>query len=334
MVKIDEEPGGGSASRDTQDSVGLVSLVPRDRTVWVIFLALCVVWGTTWIAIAVGVANVPALTFAGARFLISGSLLLIIGQLRKEPLGVALRQGPRLFGVGLIVIGITYAGLFWGMRHVPSSIAAVLNLALFPIFLLIIGVWRKEESFSRRKAVAVALGVCGISLMFRPTVGVVSLDYLLGAAAIVGGTLAYSYGSIANRPLLRVIGPITLSGCQNVTGGLALLVVGLAFEPIDQAIEGFAKLEVQVAFAFLVLFGSAFAFTAYMRVLRDWGPMRAGAYAYVSPVIALAIGVLIVGEALSLLDGIAVAVLLVASVIATVPFRGSKSRSGSDRGSR
>src|SRR5882724_4583242 len=108
----------------------------KRSTAYSLFLVMCVVWGLTWIAIKVGVASIPPLLFAGTRFVTAGAILLV-----------------------------------WGMRHVASGLAAVLNLAFMPIALFTIGLAYGEERFTARQLVAVALGVVGLVALFRPASG-------------------------------------------------------------------------------------------------------------------------------------------------------------------
>src|SRR5258708_16026280 len=193
-----------------------------------LFLVMCVVWGVTWIAIKIGVASIPPLLFAGTRFTVAGAILLawqaVAAHRRAAPLQIRRGDWRGMLIVSLLVIVATYSLLFWGMRHVASGLAAVLNLAFMPIALFAIGLAYGEERFTTRQLVAVALGIVGLVLLFRPASSA-GRDggELWGMAAILGGTLAYCWGSLLTRKLLRAYPPLLCSGVTCLPAGLLLL---------------------------------------------------------------------------------------------------------------
>jgi drug/metabolite transporter (DMT)-like permease len=274
----------------------------KDTRTYGLFAVMCLVWGLTWIAIKTGVAHVPPLFFAGTRFTCAGTLLL--GWERLSRGAPAKRQAVLrradwwpVLSAALLVIVATYSLLFWGMTQVASGLAAVLNLALMPVALFAIGVAYREERFSGRRALAIAIGIAGLAVLFRP--GSAGGGTLGGMAAIVAGTIAYSWGSVLSRPLLRRYSPERVSGTTSFVGGVILIFLSLALEPVNLGtIRDFTAPAVAASWLFLVLFGSLVAFTIYLRLVRDWGASRAGMYSFVSPAIAVATGVLISGEAL------------------------------------
>ena len=117
-------------------------------------------------------------------------------------------------------------------------------------------------------------------------------------AAIVVGTLAYCWGSVLSRPMVQAHGVLLISGLATLTGGIMLIALALIIEPVSwDLLAVYARPEVLGAWLFLVVFGSLAAFTIYLRLLRDWGPLSAGMYAFISPVIAVGLGSLVFAEA-------------------------------------
>ena len=271
---------------------------------YLLFALMCLIWGTTWIAIRAGVETVPPLLFAGTRLVAAGTLLLLWQRLRGVPLGVARRHWPRLAVVALFTMVATYGLLFWGMRHVPSGLAAIINLSLVAVGLYGFGLAYGQERLALRPSAAVALGLAGLASLFGPAALADDAPVAFwGMAAVVGGSLFYAWGSVVSRPLLRSHPPLRVATWTIFTGGLALLVLSLVLEPLDADVAAaFLAPRALVGWLFLVLFGSLLAFTIYMRLLRDWGPEGAGMYAFVSPVIAVALGALVYGERLSASD--------------------------------
>jgi drug/metabolite transporter (DMT)-like permease len=297
----------------------------KRSTAYTLFLVMCVVWGLTWIAIKIGVASIPPLLFAGTRFTVAGAVMLVWHALaaRHETARLRIRRQDwrGMAIVSLLVIVATYSLLFWGTRNVASGLAAVLNLAFMPIALFAIGLFYGEERFTTRQLVAVALGVVGLVVLFRPasTVGRQGSE-LWGMAAILGGTFAYSWGSVLSRKLLRAYAPLLVSGITCLAGGLILLALAAALEPIDAAtLRAFLSPAIAASWLFLVVFGSLAAFTIYLRLVRDWGTAKAGLYAFVSPVIAVLVGVVLSGEAARASDFLGMSLMLVATWFALGP---------------
>lgn len=279
-----------------------------------LFAAMCLIWGLTWIAIKIGIAAVPPLFFAGTRFAAAGALLLL--WLRLSGASIRLRRrdvGPLALSAALVIVG-TYSLLFWGMQHVSSGLSAIINLALMPVMLYGLGLAYGEERASMRQTAAITLGIAGLALLFGPKATAGDMPGLLGIAAIVLGTFAYCWGSVLSRPILRVHSPLLVSAVTTLGGGFALIALSLLLEPV--AVAGFADPAVIASWLFLVLFGSLLAFTFYMRLLRDWGAARAGMYAFVSPVIAVAVGALWFGERVGTIDLAGMAMMLAATWLA------------------
>jgi drug/metabolite transporter (DMT)-like permease len=290
------------------------SVAPR-----LLFAVMSLVWGLTWIAIKTGVAAVPPLFFAGTRFVAAGILLLawerIVGNGSAGPHPAIRREDwPKLLVATLLMIVATYALLFWGTAHVASGLASVINLSLTPVALFGIGLAYREERFSARRMLGIAVGIIGLAVLFRPTGGGRDRAELWGMAAIIGGSIAYSWGSVLTRKLLRLYSPVRLSGITTLLGGLALTGIALLVEPVDRStLAAFAAPGIAASWLFLVLFGSLVAFTVYLRLVRDWGASRAGLYAFVSPAIAVAVGVMLAGEALHASDLAGMLIMLAAT---------------------
>jgi len=299
-----------------------------------LFALMCAIWGTTWLAIKVGVTAVPPLLFAASRFLLAGTLMLVWMGLAarcagRRPPRVPSREWAVLLAVSLLVITGTYALLFWGMRHVDSGLGAILNLGLMPVALLGIGLLYGEERFRPGQAVAIALGLAGLALLLGPALALPGDSRALwGALAVVGGTLSYCWGTVLGRRLLRRHPPLLLSGLQTLLGGCALALLTVALEgPALRASGGAGATLLRAALSpavlgswlFLVAGGSLVAFTIYLYLVREWGPLRAGLYAFISPVVALALGSIVFGEPLTTAKLAGSALVLAAAWLALRP---------------
>ena len=285
-----------------------------------LFAAMCLIWGSTWIAMKVGIDAVPPVLFAGTRFMAEGALLvgyllLTEGQVRFE------RQDlVRLPLVTLLMVTLAYSLIFWGALHVSSGLAAVIDLSFLPVALLTIGVALGEERFDFRRAAAIALGVVGLAILFAPKVigelGGTMME-VWGGLAIVASAVLYGLGSVLSRPLLRRYSPVLVSGATLLPGGALMVIGSLLFEPGSvTALNGRWGAAAWSGWAFLVIFGSLVAYTFYLSLVRDWGPSRAGAYSFISPGIAVVLGIVVLGEQVRGTDVIGMAVMLAAAWLA------------------
>src|SRR5580704_15994708 len=160
-----------------------------------LFTLMCVIWGATWLAMKLAVASVSPIFFAGTRFVAAGIVLLMFAGLRGEMRRLARPELGRLLIVQLLMVVLTYAPLFWGIRHAPSGLTAVLDLALMPVSLLGFGIVLGEENWSLARVAALGFGFAGLAVLFGPQI-VLPADPLglLGAAAIVFSAVVYSLG--------------------------------------------------------------------------------------------------------------------------------------------
>jgi drug/metabolite transporter (DMT)-like permease len=289
---------------------------------WLIlkFLLVCIIWGSTWIALKICVQHLPPLFVAGSRFLAAGSLLVLAG--RGSGVSLVLRRSDlrRFIVAGILVVAIYQSAISSAMVYLPSGLEAVVNLALTPTAMLAFGLMLGEETITGTKLLALTMGIAGLLVLFGPAVGgAVRGATPVALAAVVLGTICYAAGTVISRPLLRRYSTVVLAGWTNVFGGSLLLAISLRIERDSLARLSAIAWPAIISWIFLVLFGTAIAMTLFLQLVRAWGPVRAGGFAFLSPLIALAIGMVVQGEQLHLFEGIASAVLLGAVAINLVP---------------
>ena len=300
----------------------------------IIFIILCLIWGMTWIGIKAGIAVVPPLMFAGTRFAVAGALILAIAGLRGTLPRVASHDWPRLVLVTFLMIPLCYGPLFWGMLYIDSGTAAVLELSLTPVALLAFALLLGDEQYDGGRLFAILLGVVGLCILFAPEVysgwmggnGQGTTLGFLGSLAVAAAAIIYAWGSVLARPLLAVYSSDFVAGSTTVLGGTTLVAASLAFEPGSvTALAGDWGWAAWAGWSFLVLFGSVIGYTLFMRLLRDIGASRAGAFAFVSPVIAVLLGIFTYGEEVGIIELIGMTVMLAAAFLALREPKGSKS---------
>ncbi|WP_420606764.1 DMT family transporter [Novosphingopyxis sp.] len=295
------------------------------RDMWS-FLLLCLIWGSTWIGIKAGLETVPPLFLAGSRFAVAGLVLIAIERSRTKR-GIDRADWLRIVSVSVALIGLCYGLLFWGMLYIDSGTAAVLEMGLVPIALLGFAVLSGDEHASARKLLALAIGLGGLTFLFGPdamtawrSTDGAAAERVVGALAVASAALVYGWGSVLSRPLLNKYPTMLISGVTTLIGGILLLATSFAIEPgAGRALKGDWGLEAWTGWLFLVIGGSLIGYSVYMRLLRDIGASRAGMYAFVSPVIAVALGAFIRSEALTWSKSIGMIVLLSAAWLAMKP---------------
>jgi drug/metabolite transporter (DMT)-like permease len=277
------------------------------------FAFVCVVWGSTWIAMKTGTAQVPPGLFSGLRWVTAGTLLLIMVRVHEGALRVPWAMARRVVFVALLLVTTNQLLMLYALRYVGSGLGAVVNCALTPLSLLGFAVAMRQERITKRIVLAMALGVLGILLLFGPAAIAGRLDgtVLLGALGIIFGTLTYSAGSVLARPLMGTVSPLLLGGLINIVGGAFLLAFSIMFEPgALQALDlrwGWAP---WISWLFLVGPAAIGASTIFLVLVRDWGATKSGSYAFVSPIIAVLLGLAISGEALHPFDAVGMALML------------------------
>jgi len=264
-----------------------------------LFLSMSVVWGFTWIPSKIAMDHSPPLLFAAVRYIIAAPLMLIMAGMvgRVAPAGSL----GRLIVSALLVNTGCYALLYWGIHRTPTGLAAIVNMATIPLFSILLGRLHGDETIDRRKIAAIALGTVGLALLYArrlPVAGhAADPSEALGLAAVLGASVCYCWGAVISRPLTRVMTPMALAGWQSAIGALTLLILSLSFEQAGMAeLEELARWPTNGCLAFMIIGGTLLGYLIYLRLLRDWGPFRAGLYAFVSPAIAVIAGVVFMDE--------------------------------------
>jgi drug/metabolite transporter (DMT)-like permease len=283
-----------------------------------LFGFICVVWGLNWAAMKIGVTAVPPGFFSGTRWTLAGLVLLIWQRGRGNSIRIPLRLLPRLIWLSMLLIPINATIMLYGLRLIGSGLAAVINSALTPIGLFVLAVAYGQERFSWRQAGGIALGIFGILLLFGPRAmaGQLQMAEVLGALGVIVGNLSYCLGTVLSRPLMRQLPPVLMAASTNFAGGVIMLVLSLAFEPgVGVAMQGDWGWPAWLSWGFMVLFGSLGATIFYFFLVRDWGASRTGTYAFVSPVIAVSVGIVFLGERTDMVEMLGMAVMLAAAAL-------------------
>lgn len=284
-----------------------------------LFAILCTVWGTNWLAMKAGVTVVPPGIFSGLRWTAAGTILLAWRIWHGQSVLAAPKVMLRVTWLAFLMISVNAAVMLYGLREITSGLAAVLCSALMPIATLGFAAALGHERFRLVQLGGVGLGVVGIVLLFGPKAlaGTLSQAEVFGAIAVVAGNLCYAWVSVVSRPILRTMPPVQWVALTNFLGGVILIVGSLAFEPGAWAALRFDwGAAALVSFVSLVFAGSVGATVIYFYLVRDWGAGRTSVHAFISPVIAVLLGVALMGETVGPLDAVGMVAMLGAAGLA------------------
>lgn len=285
-------------------------------TAYAAFGLMCLFWGSTWIALKLGVQVLPPVMFAGLRFLLAGALLAfwVGATTRTWPLPAKAMRS--LFIPALLMIALNYGLMAWGLQHVSSGLAALLNLGTMPIAMLGWAVLFGQERVTRRAGFALALGVTGLIVLFGPRIATQPEELFDGEAvagmlAIIVGASLYALGSVLGRPRGTGLPVVPVAAWQMLAGGIALVLASLVLEPIGvEAWQGLAQPAAWGSLLYLVAAGSLAGFTVYLWLMQRWPASRVANYAFISPIFAVILGWLVFAERIAPLEWAAAVLLL------------------------
>ena len=287
------------------------------------FLLMSLVWGLTWMPMKLASEAVPPILLAAVRFIVAGLCFGLYAAVTRLPLRPS-RPGRVLLASLLITTGC-YGPLFWGLARAPTGISALVNFALMPVFIIGIGSLYGLEPITRRRLASVALGAAGLALLFSTRSGAAGegLAVTAGLAGVVVGTASYAWGAVLSRPLVQDGSPVALAFWQTLLGGVALLPVSALVEGADfSGLAGFAEPKALFGLAFLVGAGTLVGFSIYLWLVREWGAFRAGLYSFVSPAVAVGVGIWWGGEAFGWPEAVGTALMMAATAtVITEPRR-------------
>lgn len=261
------------------------------------WLALCLIWGSTWLFIKLGLRDLPPFTFVGIRFLLASSILGLIIYFRKIPLPMERHDWQLIAWTGFLSFTVNYGLVFWGEQYVPSGLAALLN-ATMPFFgMFIAHHYLPAERITPTKIGGVVLGIAGVGLIFSNQLNLQGTLALLASIGIVVGAFAAAYANVLIKLRGKSLDPTVLAAGQMFFGFPPLLLIGMLTEgnPVDLQ---WTPLAIS-ALVYLTILGSCVAFMLYFWMLQRIQVTKALLLLLVMPLIAVTLGKLINGEELT-----------------------------------
>ncbi len=291
-----------------------------DRPTWKTLLAFAIlylVWGSTYLAIRVGVREVPPFFFASMRFVIAGLVLYgwMIAQGERSPSGI---QWASVSLLAILFFVLDYGLVYWAERRVPSGVTAVM-MATTPAFMALWEIiFLRTQRLTVRLALALLIGIGGVAVLMSRSLnlGGVPIDSG-GAIALVVAAMSWSISSVLTRKLPLPPSKVMSSGVQMLTGGVFLALAAAALGEFRDFHPSNVSRGAWLSLLYLIVAGSIIAFTAYLWLIHRESPTKVGTYAYVNPVVAVLLGYFLGGETLGLRTILGALFVLMSVVVIT-----------------
>jgi drug/metabolite transporter (DMT)-like permease len=269
----------------------------RDVRPAIVWLVLSFIWGSTWLFIKLGLEDLQPFTFATVRFLVAILALLPIVVARRPQLPRDRSDWWLMVGTGILLFAVTYGLVFWGEQYISSGLAALL-FGTFPLFGMVIAHFHlPTERMTWLKLVGVILGIGGIALVFSNELTVSGTSALWGSIAIVVSAASAAYGDVLIKLRGGHLDASLLTLVQMTAGLIPLMLLGLTLEgdPREFAWTPLAILSI----LYLAIVGSALAFVLLYWLIKHMDVTRTMLITLVTPLVAVLLGVLLLGESLT-----------------------------------
>ena len=290
------------------------------RLGWKVLLAYAIiylVWGSTYLAIRVGVLEMPPLLMAAIRFTVAGLLLYGWTVVRGERTPTA-RQWASIILLAFLIFLVDYGLVFWAEQRVPSGITAIMMATLSPFMVLAEIIFLRTQKLTLRLSVALLIGLGGVAVLVSRSLdlGGQPIDGW-GAIALLVGSVAWAIAAVFARTQPLPDSRFLSSGAQMLVGGVMLAATSFALGEFHNFHPAAVSFAAWFSLAYLIVPGSIIAFTAYVWLLHHDTPTRVGTYAYVNPVVAVLVGYFLGGEALDLRTILGALFVLISVVMIT-----------------
>jgi drug/metabolite transporter (DMT)-like permease len=290
------------------------STTRRALLAWIV---VCIVWGTTYLAIRVALETIPPMLMASFRWLSAGTLLMLMLKARGERVPDR-RDWPSLALLGILMMSIGNGGVVWAEQTVPSGLTAVL-VATSPFWMVGIDALMPDgDRLTLRRTLGLAVGFLGIVMLVWPEiqVGAGGRAFLGGViaaqVACIGWAIGSAYARKRGRGAAKDENVLATAAFEMLFGGIALLIVALAIGEGSRV--AFAPRST-IALVYLIFVGAIAGFSAYAYALKHLPIATVSLYAYVNPIIAVVLGTLILGEPFNARMGVAAAIVLVGMIL-------------------
>lgn len=259
-------------------------------------LIVCFFWGTTYLALRIGVKDFPPFLFSGIRQVIAGFLLITILFFFKKLEKVTFKDVIKQVLPGILLITLGNGIIGWSELYIPSGLAALI-VSVIPIYIVAINILtgKEQKKLNAKVILGFLLGCAGIILIFKDNLSdLAKPEYLWSIIAAFGASLFWAFGSVYMKHTTFNTNAYTNASIQFTSGGIGLMFLSLLFDDYDQLSH--VTSESIWALVYLTLIGSLLTYLAYLYAIQYLPIIMVSTYAYVNPIIAIILGVIILNE--------------------------------------
>lgn len=284
--------------------------------IFLIYLILCFVWGSTWLAIKISIESFPPFISAGLRFFIASFTIFTLMRIRGTELQTDEEAIKLYFMMGFFSFVIPFGLVYWAEQFVDSGLASVL-FAVYPFFVAIFSFFMiPNEKITLIRIVGMVLGFSGILIIFYDSFSLKIIDYILGMLAIVISAIMQAFMAVTIKKRGKYLNPLTMNLIPMMIAGIVMLSVGLLFENFERIIITERGV---IAILYLAVIGSVVTFTSFYWLLKKISVIIMSLIAFITPVVAIILGWLLYGETLSKNHLIGTSLVLIGVLIANLP---------------
>lgn len=260
-----------------------------------IFMILCLIWGSTWLAIKIGLDGSPPFLGAGFRFTIASSFLFLLTAVTGKWSFSFKGKWPMVLLAGVLLFPLPYSLVYWGSQYVESGMAAVL-FAIMPFFVAFLAfLMIPDEKLTLVKIGGMIIGFGGIIIIFADNLGTKGSLGILGMAAIASSSFFSSLATILSKKHFHNINPLPLTAVQSSLGAIGLTLLGLLTESVS---DFRTDAKTVGSLLYLAIFGTSVAFSLYLYLLKKMEATKIAMLAFITPLVALFLGMAVRSERL------------------------------------
>lgn len=258
-----------------------------------VYVMLCLIWGSTWLAIRFGLKSLTPMFSAGVRFILASIVIYLLMNFRKIKIQKDKTSVKLYLFMGFFSFVIPFGLVYWGQQYVPSGLAAVL-FAVYPFFVLLFSYFTiRSEALGKHKLVGMLISFGGITVIFSDHIGGDLTSYMVGMIAIVLSGIMQATIAVAIKKYGQHLNPLSMNFIPMIIAGFVMVFIGLVYEDTNRLT---LDANAVVSVLYLALFGSVVTFTSYYWLLKKINIVILSLIAFITPIVALLLGWIVFGE--------------------------------------
>jgi putative membrane protein PagO len=251
------------------------------------YIVICLIWGSTWMAIRIGLDSVPPITGAGIRFLLASIFVVILLRFMDIKIQTDSESLKLYLLMSVFAYIFPFSFVYWGEKYVTSGLASIL-FASFPFFVAMFSrISKLSEKINIFSAIGIVLGFVGILIIFSNDISLRMDMNILGMAAILVSAVMQAWVAVIIKKRGTHLNPLAMNFIPIIVTGIVLTIYGVAFEEISDSIF---DLKAILSITFLAMFGTVIAFTTYYWLLKKMNVVILSLSSFITPVIAVTLG--------------------------------------------